>query len=103
MEGSLVNLGQLPSKTKTIPTPVVELQCADNAVAWPHLERELQTIVNVFPEAFEAMGPTISISKNKVLYQHNSDIPCILPTISIHRKLLENVDRFPYLASQGKH
>lgn len=100
MAGSLSRLDRFRSKTKVTPTSVVELRHAGDVVVCAHLERERQTIVGAFTEAYETMGLTISISKTKLRHQHNLDTPCIYPPIRIYRKLLESFDHFPYLGSR---
>lgn len=66
--------------------------------------RELLAIVNLFIKARETMCLASNIGKTKGLRQYNVDFHCVPPSISIHGKLLANVDHFSHFLpfKQGK-
>uniref|UniRef100_UPI00398EC244 uncharacterized protein n=1 Tax=Pristiophorus japonicus TaxID=55135 RepID=UPI00398EC244 len=95
--GKLFNFRRLQSRSKVVPSSVIELQYADDAYVCAHSEVKLQTIVNTFTEAYESMGLTLNIRKTKVLYQPAPATQHCPPINNILNEVLDNVDHFPYL------
>lgn len=69
MDSKLFTLRWIQSQTKTLPTPVTELQYAGDAAANAVLEMEIQRIIDVFTEVFEKMALTLNIQIAKAYHQ----------------------------------
>lgn len=82
-----------------MPTSVVKLQYADDAIVFAHLEIDLQAITNIFAEAYQKMGLILNIQKIKVLHQQALGAQFQALAIQIHNNRLEDVVHFPYLGS----
>ena len=99
LDGKLFNLARLRSRTKTQKLCLMELQYADDNAICASSERDLQTIMNAFHEAYTRLGLTVNIRKTQVLYQPPPRRPHQTPFIKVDDQVLENVDHFPYLGS----
>ena len=98
-DGKVFNLRRLQARTKVSTTSVVELQFADDAAVSAHSEAELQHIVDVFADAYRKFGLSVNCNKTKVLYQPAPGTNPEPPEIKVDGKVLEVVDKFPYLGS----
>uniref|UniRef100_A0A803U0X9 ribonuclease H n=1 Tax=Anolis carolinensis TaxID=28377 RepID=A0A803U0X9_ANOCA len=98
-DGKLFNLSRQRAKTKVTTTSIIELQYADDNVVCAHSEEDLQATLNTFAEAYEKLGLSLNIEKNKVLFQQAPANPSAMPGIQLNGVTLENVDYFCYLGS----
>ncbi|XP_060133875.1 uncharacterized protein LOC132592550 [Zootoca vivipara] len=98
-DGKLFNLSRLKAKSKVTVTSVIELQYADDNIVCARSEDDLQTILNIFAEAYEKLGLSLNIKKTKVLHQQVQNNPSAVPQIQLSGVTVENVDHFSYLGS----
>ena len=100
LDGKVLNLTRLKSKTKISNTALVEFQYADDNDIAAQSETDLQTILDAFSYAYSKLGLKINATKTQVIFQpapkDNIKTP---PAIKIGEVTLKNVDSFPYLGS----
>lgn len=98
-DGKLFNLRRLQAKSKVTITTVVELQYADDSAVCAHSAVELQSIIDIFAEAYAKFGLSVNHSKTKVLFQPIPHTCPPTPVIKVDDISLEVVEQFQYLGS----
>ena len=96
LDGFLVDLRRLTTKTKTVKKIVLEALLADDCALMAHRESDLQIIVNKFAETYRLFGLTISLGKTGFLFQQAPTTVTHRPTISTDGTQLKTVDDFKF-------
>ena len=94
-DGRLFNLARLRAKTKVREVLIRDMLFADDAAVATHTQRELQSPMDRFSQAYKDFGLTISLKKTNVLGQ-STETP---PSITIDDYKLDAVHQFTYLGS----
>ena len=84
-DGELFNMRRLKAKTKVKATSIVtvDLQYADDCAIAAHTEADLQNTLDAFSEAYQLLGPTVNVTKTKVLFQPAQPLTATAPNIDI--------------------
>ena len=100
LDGRLFNLSRLMAKTKVMKTDVIYLQNAgDDCAILVHSAEELQTILDLFTEAYHSLGLSINTRQTKITHQPTPGINAEHHGIKVSGRILEVVEHFPYLGS----
>ena len=99
MDGSVFNLRRLQVRTKISTDSIDDLLFADDCGLNATSETEMQRSVNIFSEACNNFGLTISTKKTEMMHQPAPGKPYIEPNITINGQRLNAVYRFTYLGS----
>ena len=98
-DGSLFNLRRLKARTKVQVSTINDFLFADDCALNADSEANMQHIVDMFSEACNNFGLTISTKKTEVMHQPAARNPYVEPNITINGQRLNVVDKFTYLGS----
>ena len=76
-DGRLLNLARLEAMTKVREYLIRDMLFTDDAAIATHAQRELQSLMNRFSQAFKAFGLTIILKKTNLMGQHTPSPPAI--------------------------
>ena len=99
MDGSVFNLRRLQARTKVSTDTINDLLFADDCGLNTTSETEMQRSVDIFSEACNNFGLTISTKKTEVMHQPAPGKTYTEPNITINGQRLNAVDKFTYLGS----
>ena len=98
-DGSVFNLRRLQAKTKVLTDTINDLLFADDCALNAATEAVMQHSVDLFSDACDNFGLTISTKKTEVMHQPAPAKPYVEPNITINGQRLNSVSKFTYLGS----
>lgn len=98
-DGKLFNLRRLQAKTKVREDTARDFLFADDCALNATTESDMQGSMDLFSNACNDFGLTISTKKTEVLHQPAPSAPYTEPSISVNGQKLAVADRFVYLGS----
>lgn len=98
-DGSIFNLRRLKAKSKVTTDTINDFLFADDCALNATSEADMQRSADIFSEACDNFGLTISTKKTEVMHQPAPGKPYVEPNISIKGQRLNAVDKFTYLGS----
>ena len=98
-DGSVFNIKRLQARTKVHSGTINDLLFADDCTLNSTSEHNMQRSIDIFSNACDNFGLTISTKKTEVMHQPAPGKPYIEPNITINDQRLNAVDKFTYLGS----
>lgn len=98
-DGSVFNLRRLQAKTKVSTDTINDFLFADDCALNATTEADMQHSVDLFSDACNNFGLTISTKKTEVMHQPAPGKPYVEPNITINGQRLNSADKFIYLGS----
>ena len=98
-DGSVFNIKRLQARTKVHSGTINDLLFADDCALNSTSEHNMQRSIDIFSNACDNFGLTISTKKTEVMHQPAPGKPYIEPNITINDQRLNAVDKFTYLGS----